>query len=350
MPGLSDYVIMVRGRARAFLAGPPLLKAATGEIATEEELGGAEMHTSVSGLGEYMAEDDADGVRLAREVVQRLQWSRHLAPTGVAGLERPTALPPRLDPQELLGIMSADGRKPSDMREVIARIVDDSDFLEFKALYGSATVTGHAAICGHPVGIITNNGPLDPDGANKATHFIQACCQSGTALVYLQNTTGYMVGRDYERAGMIKHGSKMIQAVANATVPQLTIMCGASFGAGIYGMCGRGYDPRFLFSWPNARTAVMGGEQAATTMRIVAEAGAKRKGIAIDSAALDAQEKAIIHTFESQQSAIATSSLMLDDGIIDPRDTRAVLGLCLDLCQEAQRRTLRTMQFGVARP
>ncbi len=350
MPGLSDYVIMVRGRARAFLAGPPLLKAATGEIATEEELGGAEMHTSVSGLGEYMAEDDADSVRLAREVVQRLQWSRHLAPTGVAGLERPTALPPRLDPQELLGIMSADGRKPSDMREVIARIVDDSDFLEFKALYGSATVTGHAAICGHPVGIITNNGPLDPDGANKATHFIQACCQSGTALVYLQNTTGYMVGRDYERAGMIKHGSKMIQAVANATVPQLTIMCGASFGAGNYGMCGRGYDPRFLFSWPNARTAVMGGEQAATTMRIVAEAGAKRKGIAIDSAALDAQEKAIIHTFESQQSAIATSSLMLDDGIIDPRDTRAVLGLCLDLCQEAQRRTLRTMQFGVARP
>jgi len=350
MPGLSDYVIMVRGRARAFLAGPPLLKAATGEIATEEELGGAEMHTSVSGLGEYMAEDDADGVRLAREVVQRLQWSRHLAPTGVAGLERPTALPPRLDPQELLGIMSADGRKPSDMREVIARIVDDSDFLEFKALYGSATVTGHAAIRGHPVGIITNNGPLDPDGANKATHFIQACCQSGTALVYLQNTTGYMVGRDYERAGMIKHGSKMIQAVANATVPQLTIMCGASFGAGNYGMCGRGYDPRFLFSWPNARTAVMGGEQAATTMRIVAEAGAKRKGIAIDSAALDAQEKAIIHTFESQQSAIATSSLMLDDGIIDPRDTRAVLGLCLDLCQEAQRRTLRAMQFGVARP
>ena len=350
MPGLSDYVIMVRGRARAFLAGPPLLKAATGEIATEEELGGAEMHTSVSGLGEYMAEDDADGVRLARGVVQRLQWSRHLALTGVAGLERPTALPPRLDPQELLGIMSADGRKPSDMREVIARIVDDSDFLEFKALYGSATVTGHAAIRGHPVGIITNNGPLDPDGANKATHFIQACCQSGTALVYLQNTTGYMVGRDYERAGMIKHGSKMIQAVANATVPQLTIMCGASFGAGNYGMCGRGYDPRFLFSWPNARTAVMGGEQAATTMRIVAEAGAKRKGIAIDSAALDAQEKAIIHTFESQQSAIATSSLMLDDGIIDPRDTRAVLGLCLDLCQEAQRRTLRTMQFGVARP
>jgi geranyl-CoA carboxylase beta subunit len=346
MPGLSDYVIMVRGRARAFLAGPPLLKAATGEVATEEELGGAEMHTSVSGLGEYMAEDDADGVRLAREVVQRLQWQRHLAPAPKTS----AALPPRLNTEELLGILSADGRKPADMREVIARIVDDSDFLEFKALYGPATVTGHASIQGHPIGIITNNGPLDPDGANKATHFIQACCQSGTPLVYLQNTTGYMVGQAYERGGMIKHGSKMIQAVSNATVPQLTVMCGASFGAGNYGMCGRGYEPRFLFSWPNARTAVMGGAQAATTMRIVAEAGAKRKGITIDEAAMDAQEKTIIDTFERQQSAIATSSLMLDDGVIDPRDTRAVLGLCLQLCDESARRTVRAMQFGVARP
>ena len=346
MPGLSDYVIMVRGRARAFLAGPPLLKAATGEIATEEELGGAEMHTSVSGLGEYMAEDDADGVRLAREVLQRLQWSRHLA----AAPARPASLPPRLDPEQLLGIMSADGRKPSEMREVIARIIDDSDFLEFKALYGPATVTGHASIEGHAVGIITNNGPLDPDGANKATHFIQACCQSGTPLVYLQNTTGYMVGQAYERGGMIKHGSKMIQAVANASVPQFTVMCGASYGAGNYGMCGRGYEPRFLFSWPTARTAVMGGEQAAMTMRIVAEGGARRKGLPLDEAALAAQEKAIVDTFERQQSAIVTSSLMLDDGVIDPRDTRPVLGLCLTLADEATRRKLRPMQFGVARP
>ena len=346
MPGLSDYVIMVRGRARAFLAGPPLLKAATGEIATEEELGGAEMHTSVSGLGEYMAEDDADGVRLAREVLQRLQWSRHLA----AAPARQAGVPPRLDPQQLLGIMSADGRKPSEMREVIARIVDDSNFLEFKALYGPATVTGHASIEGHAVGLITNNGPLDPDGANKATHFIQACCQSGTPLVYLQNTTGYMVGQAYERGGMIKHGSKMIQAVANANVPQFTIMCGASYGAGNYGMCGRGYEPRFLFSWPTARTAVMGGEQAAMTMRIVAEGGARRKGLPLDEAALAAQEKAIVDTFERQQSAIVTSSLMLDDGVIDPRDTRPVLGLCLTLADEATRRKLRPMQFGVARP
>ena len=349
MPGLSDYVIMVRGRARAFLAGPPLLKAATGEIATEEELGGADMHTSVSGLGEYLAEDDADSVRLAREVVLRLAWERHLAPARLTPGTGKAASPLR-DMQHLLGILSADGRKPADMREVIARVVDGSDFLEFKALYGPATVTGHAAIEGHSVGIITNNGPLDPDGANKATHFIQACCQSGTPLIYLQNTTGYMVGQAYERGGMIKHGSKMIQAVANASVPQLTVMCGASFGAGNYGMCGRGYEPRFLFSWPNTRTAVMGGEQAATTMRIVAEAGAKRKGLAIDEAALAAQEKAIIDTFERQQSAIATSSLMLDDGVIDPRDTRAVLALCLTLCDEAARRTLRPMQFGVARP
>ncbi|MCZ4312547.1 acyl-CoA carboxylase subunit beta [Comamonadaceae bacterium G21597-S1] len=348
MPGLSDYVVLVRGRARAFLAGPPLLKAATGEIATEEELGGAEMHASVSGLGEYMAEDDADGVRLARDIVQRLHWQRHRA--GGPPARGAAAAPPRHDAQELLGILSADGRKPADMHEVIARIVDDSDFLAFKALYGPATITGHASIEGHPVGIISNNGPLDPDGANKATHFIQACCQSGTALVYLQNTTGYMVGKDFERGGMIKHGAKMIQAVANASVPQLTVMCGASFGAGNYGMCGRGYDPRFLFSWPNARTAVMGGEQAATTMRIVAEAGARRKGVALDTNALDTQEKAIIDTFERQQSAIATSSRMLDDGIIDPRDTRAVLALCLELCADAARRSLRPMQFGVARP
>lgn len=345
MPGLADYVIMVRGRARAFLAGPPLLKAATGEVATEEELGGAEMHTAVSGLGEYLAEDDRDGIRLAREVMQRLNWNRNLNPAPAR-----SGKPPRHAAGELRSLMPADGKKPVDMREVIARIVDDSDFLEFKALYGPGTLCGHAAIEGHAIGIISNNGPIDPAGANKATHFIQACCQSGTPIVYLQNTTGYMVGKEYEQGGMIKHGAKMIQAVTNANVPQLTIMCGASFGAGNYGMCGRAYEPRFLFSWPNARTAVMGGEQAAMTMRIVAEGGAKRKGVPVDEAALQAQEKAIISTFEAQQSAIATSALMLDDGIIDPADTRAVLALCLDIVDEAARRTLRPMQFGVARP
>ena len=345
MPGLSDYVIMVRGRARAFLAGPPLLKAATGEIATEEELGGADMHTSVSGLGEYLAEDDRDGIRLARDVLARLGWNRHLVTEPARHFK-----PPRLSAEELLDIMPAGGKKPVDMREVIARIVDDSDFLDFKVGYGPATVCGHASIEGFPVGIITNNGPLDPDGSNKATHFIQACCQSGTPLLYLQNTTGYIVGKSYEQGGMIKHGSKMIQAVTNATVPQITLMCGASFGAGNYGMCGRGYDPRFLFSWPNTRTAVMGGAQAAMVMRIVAEAGAKRKGETLDPAVMAAQEAKIIENFERQQGAIATSARLLDDGIIDPRDTRAVLAFVLATVDEAARRTLQPMQFGVARP
>jgi geranyl-CoA carboxylase beta subunit len=341
MPGLSDYVIMVRGRARAFLAGPPLLKAATGEIATDEELGGAVMHTHVSGLGEYLAEDDADGVRMARDVIARLSWSTAAAPAGK---------PPRYSADELLGIMPKEHRTPVDMREVIARIVDDSDFLDFKPDYGPATVCGHAAVQGFPAGIITNNGPLDPAGATKATHFIQTCCQAGLPILYLQNTTGYIVGRASEEAGMIKHGSKMIQAVTNATVPQITLMCGASFGAGNYGMCGRAYNPRFLFSWPNAQTAVMGAEQAALTMANVIEATARRRGQEPDVAQIDALKQKIIANFESQSDAFSTSARMLDDGIIDPRDTRNVLGFALSICREADARTLRPIQFGVARP
>lgn len=344
MPGLSDIVIMVRGRSRAFLAGPPLLKAATGEIATEEELGGAEMHTGISGLGEYLAEDDRHALGLAREVVGRTGWQ---VPA------RPRATPPRFDADELLGLMPAHHREPVDMREVMLRIVDDSALLEFKPLYGGATVCAQAHIHGHAVGIVSNNGPIDVPGANKATHFIQWMCQLGHPIIYLQNTTGYMVGRDSEQGGMIKHGSKMIQAVTNATVPQITIQCGASFGAGNYGMCGRGYAPRFLFSWPNARTAVMGGEQAARTMQIVAEAGLARKGIPLDTpevqAQMQAQYDAIVQKFESQADAFHTSGLVLDDGVIDPRDTRAVLGFCLDTCAEAAQRQLRPMQFGVAR-
>jgi geranyl-CoA carboxylase beta subunit len=342
MPGLSDYVVMVRGRARAFLAGPPLLKAATGEIATEEELGGADMHASVSGVAEYLAEDDADGVRLGREIVERLGWGAAAAPTEFR--------PPRYDAEGLLGVIPADYRKPVDMREAIARIVDDSEFLEFKAGYGPATVVGHAAIQGQPCGIITNNGPLDPSGSNKATHFIQACCQSGHALIYLQNTTGYIVGRDSEQAGMIKHGAKMIQAVSNANVPQITIMCGASFGAGNFGMCGFGFRPRFLFSWPNAQIAVMGAEQAATTMAIVTEASMKRKGKEADPALIEGLRRRIIETFERQSSAFDVSARMLDDGVIDPRDTRNVIGFVLSVCREAEERRLRPVQFGVARP
>jgi geranyl-CoA carboxylase beta subunit len=345
MPGLSDIVIMVRGRSRAFLAGPPLLLAATGEVATEEELGGAEMHTSVSGLGEYLAEDDRHALGIARDVTARL--SSRARP----GIEQQVAGPGGGEGarDEILTLMPANLREPVDMREIIARIVDDAALLEFKPLYGAQTVCAQASIAGHAVGFITNNGPIDVAGANKATHFIQWMCQLGHPIVYLQNTTGYMVGRESEQAGMIKHGSKMIQAVTSATVPQITIQCGASFGAGNYGMCGRAYAPRFLFSWPSAKTAVMGGEQAARTMQIVTEAGLARKGLAPDPARAKQQFEQIVAMFEDQADAFTTSGLLLDDGVIDPRDTRAVLAFCLDTCAEAAARTLRPVQFGVAR-
>jgi len=342
--GLADYIILVRDRSRAFLAGPPLLKAATGEVATEEELGGALMHTSVSGLGDYLAEDDRDALRIAREILGQIDWQHGTAPEPGRSFQ-----PPRYDAEELLGIMPADAKRPVDMKQVIARIADGSEFLEFSENYGSATVCGHFRIEGRPVGVITNNGPIDPAGAAKATHFIQACCQSRTPILYLHNTTGFMVGRAYEEAGIIKHGSKMIQAVAGATVPQITLYCGASYGAGNYAMCGRGFHPQFCFSWPNARTAVMGGEQAAGTMRIVAEAGMRRKG-AIDEAKLDDMSRRIVDRFDSQMSVFTTSAHLLDDGVIDPRDTRAVLAEVLAVCREAEARSPRPMQFSVARP
>ncbi len=344
LTGLSDYIVMVRGRTRAFLAGPPLLKAATGEIASEEDLGGAEMHTGISGLGDYLAEDDRDAIRIGREIVAKLQWHRAVP----AEPER-SFKPPRYGAEELLGLMPMDYRRPVDMREVIARVVDDSDFLEFSAGYGAQTLCGHAAIEGHAVGILTNNGPIDSAGAQKATHFIQACCQAQVPLLYLQNITGYMVGRLHEEAGIIKHGAKMIQAVTNATVPQVTIHCGASFGAGNYGMCGRGFHPRFLFSWPNSKVAVMGGEQAARTMTIVNEAAMARKG-QVDRAKLEAMEQKIIETFDRQMDVFTTSAHGLDDAVIDPRDTREILANVLSICREAQARTPHAMQFGVARP
>jgi len=355
MPGLSDVVIMVRKRSRAFLAGPPLLMAATGEVATEEELGGAEMHTSVSGLGEQLAEDDRQALGLARQVLARTAWSNR-APADLGRAHSAIdsiANEPLYPADDLLGLMADDLRQPVDMHEVIARLVDGSDFLPFKARYGAATVCVQASIDGHAVGIISNNGPIDVAGANKATHFIQLMCQLGQPIIYLQNTTGYMVGKDSEQGGMIKHGSKMIQAVTNASfshdLPQITIQCGASFGAGNYGMCGRAYAPRFLFSWPSAKTAVMGGEQAARTMQIVTEAAMARKGIAIDAAQSQAQFDKIVALFEAQADAFYTSGLLLDDGVIDPRDTRAVLSQCLAMCADAAARQLRPMQFGVAR-
>jgi geranyl-CoA carboxylase beta subunit len=300
------------------------------------------MHTSVSGLGDYLAEDDRDALRIARSILGQIDWDRGATPA-------PRSFrPPRYDAEELLGIMPADYKRPVDMKQVIARIADGSEFLEFGQNYGSATVCGTLRIEGWAVGVITNNGPIDPDGATKATHFIQACCQARTPLLYLNNTTGFMVGRAYEEGGIIKHGSKMIQAVTNATVPQITIYCGASFGAGNYGMCGRGFHPRFCFSWPNARTAVMGGEQAARTMRIVTEAGMRRKG-EVDTARLDALERQIIERFDSQMSVFTTSARLLDDGVIDPRATREVLGVALAACTRSAKRDVRPIQFGVAR-
>jgi geranyl-CoA carboxylase beta subunit len=343
-PGLSDYNIVVRGRAKIFLAGPPLLKAATGEIATDEELGGAEMHASVAGTAEYMAEDDAEAARIAREVVASLGWT-----AGETLAPRASFKEPRYSPDELAGAVPVDYRKPYDCREIIARLVDDSDFLEFKALYGPETVCVRAAIEGVKIGIIANNGPIYPQGSVKAAQFIQLCCQTGLPIVYLQNTTGYMVGKEAEAGGAIKHGSKMIQAVANATVPQFTVIVGGSFGAGNYGMCGRSYDPRFIFAWPNARIAVMGPEQLAKTMRIVTEDKFRRDGKAVDEAMLAAMEQKIIKQIESESTALFATARLWDDGIIDPRDTRKVLAFCLHTVAEAEARVLRPNTFGVAR-
>ena len=344
LPGMSDYVIMVRGRAKAFLAGPPLLKAATGEIATDEELGGAEMHCSMSGVAEYLAEDDADGIRIARDILARLPWNDRLPMRAVK-----TWKEPRYPVEQLAGVVPTDFRQPYDMREMLARLIDDSDFLEFKPLYGSSTVCGHGAIEGHPCGFIGNNGPIDPQGATKATQFIQLCCQSGTPIVYLQNTTGFMVGKDVEQVGMIKHGAKMIQAVANATVPQITLMTGASFGAGNYGMCGRAYDPRFVFSWPNARVAVMGGEQAATVMRIVTEEKFARTGKEPPAETMATMKSEILARFDLESHSLFATARLWDDGIIDPRDTRRALATTLAVCREAALRPLNPNTFGVAR-
>lgn len=342
IPGLSDYVIMVRNRAKVFLAGPPLLKAATGEIATDEELGGAELHSVTSGVSDFMVEDDREAIECARNIVANLDLA---LPTEVARAFKS----PRFDAKELLGVVPVDFRKGYDVHEVLARLVDDSDFTDFKPLYGPATVCGQARIEGHAVAFICNNGPLDVDGSTKAGQFIQLMCQAGTPIVYLQNITGYMVGTDAERRGIVKHGSKMIQAVANASVPQITIHVGASFGAGNYGMCGRSFDPRFLFAWPNNRVAVMGGEQAAKVMSIVAEDGARKRGVEPDHASLKSRSDELIAQFDRESTALYITSRVWDDGIIDPRDTRRVLAFCLRICREADARKVNPNTFGVAR-
>lgn len=345
IPGLSDYVIVVKERSRIFLAGPPLVKAATGEVADEETLGGAQMHMEVSGTAEYMAQDDAHALQIARELVDKIPWDEASQPAA----QPRAAEPPRYDAEELLGVVPVDYRQPYDVREVVARIVDGSEFLEFKPLYGPQTVCGHARIEGQAVGIIGNNGPIFPQGAAKAGHFIQACCQSGTPIVYLQNTTGYMVGAEAEADGIVKHGAKMIQAVANATVPQLTILLGGAFGAGNYGMCGRSFDPRFIFAWPNARISVMGGEQAAKVMEIITRAKFRRQGVEIDDVNMGKMTGAIRDKLDSESDALFATARLWDDGVIDPRDTRRVLATALAICREADARTLRPSTFGVAR-
>jgi geranyl-CoA carboxylase beta subunit len=344
MPGLSDYVIAVKGRGRAFLAGPPLLKAATGEIASEEELGGSEMHATISGLAEYLVEDDAEACIIGREVVGRLGWNRHCPKPPVGRYAEPV-----LDPDEIAGIVPVDYRIPYDVREVIARIVDGSDFSDFKPGYGVSTVCVQAEVMGYPIGIVGNNGPIDPQGATKCAQFLQLMDQAGTPAVFLQNTTGYLVGKAYEQAGMIKHGSKMIQAVTNISVPRITFMIGASYGAGNYGMCGRGYDPDFVYTWPNASTGVMGGEQAAMVMSMVAEGQAKAAGTDVDREALRKQEERLTAIFNSQAGAFYCSGHMTDDGMIDPRQTRRTLGFLLATVWEARARTVRPNSFGVGR-
>ncbi len=339
--GVSDYVILVRGRSKIFLAGPPLVKAAMGEDSDEEALGGAEIHANVTGLGEYLCEDDAHAIAQAREVLDKLKWDVVAPP---AAFEEP-----KYDEQELLGVVPADDREPYDVREVITRLVDGSDFLEFKPTYAADMMCGHARVHGYLVGILGNNGPIQPNGSIKAAQFIQLCDQSNTPLVFLQNTTGYMVGTAAEQQGAVKHGSKMIQAVANARVAKYTFVLGGSFGAGNYGMCGRGFDPRFIFAWPTARTAVMGGAQAAGVMDIVNRAKLQKAGLPVDDAKLQAMSDGLRNLLDSQSTALFATARLWDDGIIDPRDTRRILGLCLTITQEADQRKLHGNTFGVAR-
>jgi acyl-CoA carboxylase subunit beta len=323
VPGMSDHVVMVDGGAKVFLGGPPLVRMATGEIADEEELGGAAMHGRVSGLADHVAVDEPDAIRIGRRIVARLNWRKR-------GPEPGPSAPPRYAEDELLGIVGDDLSRPFDPREVLARVVDDSDIDEFKPRYGASLVTAWARIHGHPVGILANaQGVLFSQEAQKAAQFIQLANQTDTPLVFLHNTTGYMVGREYEQAGIIKHGAMMINAVANSRVPHLSVLLGASYGAGHYGMCGRAYDPRFLFAWPSAKSAVMGPAQLAGVLSIVARAAAEARGTPFDEEGDAAMRAAVEAQIEAESLPAFLSGRVYDDGIIDPRDTRTVLGLCL---------------------
>ncbi|WP_179620400.1 acyl-CoA carboxylase subunit beta [Nocardioides cavernae] len=355
VPGMSDYTVFVRGGAKVFLGGPPLVKMATGEESDDESLGGAEMHAKVSGLADYLAEDEHDAIRIGRRIVARLNRGRSSTQAGTWPLMRGNTVRPATtsdhqwttevgfaepddDPETLLDLVPSDLKEPFDPREVITRIVDGTSerngrpFDEFKPLYGTSLVTGWAQLHGHPIGILANaQGVLFSEEAQKATQFIQLANQSDTPLLFLHNTTGYMVGKEYEQGGIIKHGAQMLNAVSNSSVPHLSVVMGASYGAGNYGMNGRAFDPRFLFTWPSAKSAVMGPAQLAGVLSIVARAAAEAKGQAYDEEG-DAGMRAMVEQMVEEQSLpYALSGMLYDDGVIDPRDTRTVLAICLSV-------------------
>ncbi|GAA2850027.1 carboxyl transferase domain-containing protein [Pseudonocardia halophobica] len=324
VPGMCDYAVLVDRQAKVFLGGPPLVKMATGEESDDEALGGAEMHSRISGLSDYFAADERDAVRLGRQIMSRINWHK-LGPAPAASPE-----PPKYDPEEILGIVPPDPKVPFDPREILARTVDGSDFDEYKPLYGTSLVTGWASIHGYPVGVLANHrGVLFSEEARKATEFILLANQTDTPLIFLQNTTGYMVGKDYEQGGIIKDGAKMINAVTNSRVPHLTINMASSFGAGNYGMSGRAYDPRLMFAWPGAKLAVMGAAQLAGVMSIVGRASAASQGKPFDEQADAARTRAIEQQIEAESHSFFVTAKLYDDGIVDPRDTRTVLGLSL---------------------
>ena len=340
-PGMSDYNIFIRNQSKVFLGGPPLVKMATGEDADEESLGGADMHCTVSGLGDYLAEDEMDGIRILREVMTHLNW-RKLGPGPSLPVDEPVH-----DPEDLLGMVSKDLKQPFDMREVIARIVDGSRFEEFKPLYGPTLVCGWASVHGFPVGILGNNGALFSESAEKAAQFIQLCNQIDVPLLFLHNITGYIVGTDFEQGGITKNGSKMINAVSNSTVPHISVIVGASYGAGNYGMSGRAFGTRFTFIWPTAKIAVMGPKQMAGVMSIVGRAAAARRGIEFDEKA-DAERAAVAeHWAEERSKGLFATSRVSDDGMIDPRDTRIAVAMALSACHSDK--VEGTKEFGTWR-
>jgi acyl-CoA carboxylase subunit beta len=342
VPGMSDYVVLQRASARVYLGGPPLVKMAVDEDADEEELGGAEMHARTSGLADYLGEDEPDTIRIGRDVVAHLRWQ-----ASGPGPRTTTPDQPVHDPEDLLGLASADVRVPFEVREVLARVLDGSRFEEFKPLYGSTLVTGWGELCGYPVGVVANNGVLFSAEADKGAQFVQLCNRTDTPILFVQTVTGFMVGTRYEQGGIIKDGAKLINAVSNSTVPHLTLMVGASYGAGNYGMSGRAYDPRFVFTWPNHRIAVMGPRQLGGVLEIVARQRAEAAGAAFDAEAFAPARQALEEQVEHESTALFATGRLWDDGIVDPRSTRTVLGVALAACHQAE--VQGTSSFGVFR-